>query len=156
MASAIPLPESPPPSPEPVRSAEAPLPPLSRSGSQRSSSLSLDQRVQNMHDGHPAHLDPETGKLVLSLDQLKASPLRQSIGELSSKQATRRDSLPKAHGSLGSQKLSDQRRGSKEIEKKASSVPKPQPIPHQKRQSSNSSTSHVPRPQVKPARPKLL
>ena len=68
MIAALPLPDSPPPSPT------EPLPPLSRSGSIRSSRLSLDQKYQNMHDGQPALFDPESPAQRYSFDELRKTP----------------------------------------------------------------------------------
>ena len=62
LSSFLSLPDSPPPSPPPpASSSKESLNKIQKvpNSFRRSSSLSLDQRFQNMHDGMPAHFDPE-------------------------------------------------------------------------------------------------
>jgi hypothetical protein len=86
LASAVKLPVTPPPvSPDDLKRNGNPLPPLEGSESQRSSQISIDQKLQNMHDGIPAHFDHELGRV--SLEDLSASKKSRS-NETLAKQLT--------------------------------------------------------------------
>ena len=138
-SAALPLPDSPPETPTISRAEQSTLPPLAQSNSYRSQ-LSIDQKLQNMHDGMPALFDPvlghvssenltgsksklnqaaategdEAGKRVTFPRDVK-SKSQSSLHRSDSNALNRESSIPRRKSTIGSQrKVSDasQRRGS--------------------------------------------